>query len=87
MFKGVNVSQPSDGVHRKTEVFRGQFFVSLADNIERRLDNNEIISAAATINPSNWPSDGDECILYGDEKLLTMLRTQITSILLKELQI
>lgn len=53
MFKGVNVSQPSDGVHRKTEVFRGQFFVSLADNIERRLDNNEIISAAATINPSN----------------------------------
>ncbi|CAL8258857.1 unnamed protein product [Arctogadus glacialis] len=37
-FKGVSVSQPGDGGRRKAEVFRERFFVSLADNIERRLD-------------------------------------------------
>lgn len=58
------------------EVFRERFFVSLADNIERRLDDNVIISAAAALNPSNWPSDeDDEHILYGDDKHLTIHKT------------
>ncbi|CAL8384834.1 unnamed protein product [Arctogadus glacialis] len=88
-FKGVSVSQPGDGGRRKAEVFRERFFVSLADNIERRLDDNGIISAAAALNPSNWPSDEDERILYGDEKLLAIHKTlaveaATSPILLKE---
>ncbi|XP_073669155.1 E3 SUMO-protein ligase KIAA1586-like [Paramisgurnus dabryanus] len=88
-FKGVNVSQPSDSDHRKAEVFRERLFVSLADNIERRLDDNGIISDAAVLNPSNWPSDEDERILYGDNKLLTIRKTlaveaATSTILLKE---
>ncbi|CAL8325817.1 unnamed protein product [Arctogadus glacialis] len=78
-----------DGGRRKAEVFRERFFVSLADNIERRLDDNGIISAAAALNPSNWPSDEDERILYGDEKLLAIHKTlaveaATSPILLKE---
>ena len=70
-------------------MFRERFFVSLADNIERRLDDNGIISAAAALNPSNWPSDEDERILYGDEKLLAIHKTlaveaATSPILLKE---
>ena len=56
---------------------------------ERRLDDNGIISAAAALNPSNWPSDEDERILYGDEKLLAIHKTlaveaATSPILLKE---
>uniref|UniRef100_A0A8C6U3T2 HAT C-terminal dimerisation domain-containing protein n=1 Tax=Neogobius melanostomus TaxID=47308 RepID=A0A8C6U3T2_9GOBI len=71
-FKGVNVSQPSDRDKRKAEVFREGFYTSLAENIQRRLDDNGIISASAALNPSNWPPDEDERILYGDEKLLAI---------------
>ncbi|CAL8372910.1 unnamed protein product [Gadus morhua 'NCC'] len=54
-----------------------------------RLDDNGIISAAAALNPSNWPSDEDERILYGDEKLLAIHKTlaveaATSPILLKE---
>lgn len=50
-------------------------FVSLADNIECRLDDNGIISVAAALNPSTWPSNEDERILCGDDKLLTIHNT------------
>ncbi|KAK7944756.1 hypothetical protein WMY93_000484 [Mugilogobius chulae] len=89
-FKGVNVSQPRDGDRRKADVFRERFFVTLADNIQRRLDDNGIISASAALNPSNWPSDEDERILYGDDKLLSIHKTlgvdtgANTALLLKE---
>lgn len=67
-FKGVNVSQPSDGV------FRGQFFLfPWLTTLSAGWITTKLF--AATINPSNWPSDEDECILYGDEKLLTIQKT------------
>ncbi|CAL9689881.1 unnamed protein product [Knipowitschia caucasica] len=89
-FKGVNVSQPSDRDKRKAEVFREGFYTSLAENIQRRLDDNGIISASAALNPSNWPPDEDERILYGDEKLLAIQKKlavdigESNAILLKE---
>uniref|UniRef100_A0AAV2LMN8 Uncharacterized protein n=1 Tax=Knipowitschia caucasica TaxID=637954 RepID=A0AAV2LMN8_KNICA len=89
-FKGVNVSQPSDRDKRKAEVFRSGFYTSLAENIQRRLDDNGIISASAALNPSNWPPDEDERILYGDEKLLAIQKKlavdigESNAILLKE---
>ncbi|KAL0150737.1 hypothetical protein M9458_053960 [Cirrhinus mrigala] len=64
MFKAVKVSQLSDRDNLKAEVLGERFFVSLADNIERRLDD-VIISAAAALTH----------ILFGDDKLLTIHKT------------
>lgn len=71
--------------HQKTEVFI--YFCTFLTDIEFRLGANRIISAAAVVNLSNWPSNEDERILYEDEKPLTMLQTLTMSpTLLKEFQ-
>lgn len=53
------------------------------------LADNRNISAGVALNLSNGPSDEDECILYGDGKLLTIHKTlaveaSSSPILLKE---
>ncbi|KAK7939074.1 hypothetical protein WMY93_002400 [Mugilogobius chulae] len=78
-----------NGEYESAKTFKG-VNVSQPHNIQRRLDDNGIISASAALNPSNWPSDEDERILYGDDKLLSIHKTlgvdtgANTALLLKE---
>jgi len=53
---------------------RKKFVQALVDNMESRFPNEEMMMAATVLDPSTWPTNDDEKVLYGDREVVTLAK-------------